>query len=123
MEERVGVAELTLGVNSYRELCSLHFDYLTKTTVEDVISTVSDHAANYATKLVQQIKEAVIKDVQSRYNFALETISYLSYQFIVCQFNFKIRFILYNIKFIVNNPNLIFMDLYNSIIVSIYRIY
>ncbi|XP_011646483.1 exosome complex component rrp45 isoform X1 [Pogonomyrmex barbatus] len=67
-EERVGVAELTLGMNSYRELCSLHFDYLTKTmTIEDVISVVSNDAANYATKLVQQIKEAVIKDVQSRY--------------------------------------------------------
>ncbi|XP_077254855.1 exosome complex component Rrp45 isoform X1 [Temnothorax americanus] len=67
-EERVGVAELTLGVNSYRELCSLHFDYLTKTmTIEDVISAVSNHAANYATNLVNQIKEAVIKDVQSRY--------------------------------------------------------
>lgn len=67
-EERVGVAELTLGVNSYRELCSLHFDYLTKTmTIEDVISAVSNHAANYATKLVNQIKDAVIKDVQSRY--------------------------------------------------------
>jgi len=67
-EERVGVAELTLGINSYRELCSLHFDYLTKTmTIEDVISAVSNHAANYVTKLVQQIKEAVIKDVQSRY--------------------------------------------------------
>jgi len=104
MEERVGVAELTLSMNSYRELCSLH--YLTKTTVEDVISAVSDHAANYATKLVQQIKEAVIKDVQSRYNFSLETISYLCH-FIVYQFNFKI--IYYNIKFIVNR-NLIFMD-------------
>ncbi|KAG5310904.1 EXOS9 protein, partial [Acromyrmex insinuator] len=68
IEEKVGVAELTLGVNSYRELCSLHFDYLTKTmTVKDVISAVSNDAANYATKLVQQIKEAVIKDVQSRY--------------------------------------------------------
>ncbi|KYQ49815.1 Exosome complex exonuclease RRP45 [Trachymyrmex zeteki] len=68
IEEKVGVAELTLGVNSYRELCSLHFDYLTKTmTVKDVISAVSNDAANYAIKLVQQIKEAVIKDVQSRY--------------------------------------------------------
>lgn len=67
-EERVGVAELTFGVNSYRELCSLHFDYLMKTmTIEDVISAVSDHAANYATKLVNQIKEAVIKDVHLRY--------------------------------------------------------
>lgn len=70
IEERVGVAELTLGMNSYRELCSLHFDYLTKTmTVEDVISAVSNHAANYATKLVQEIKEAVTKDVQSRYEY------------------------------------------------------
>ncbi|KAL0126112.1 hypothetical protein PUN28_004914 [Cardiocondyla obscurior] len=67
-EEKVGVAELTLGMNSYRELCSLHFDYLTKTmTIKDVISNVSNHAADYATKLVQHIKEAVIKDVQSRY--------------------------------------------------------
>jgi len=72
IEEKVGVAELTLGVNSYRELCSLHFDYLTKTMiVKDVISAVSNDAANYATKLVQQIKEAVIKDVQSRYDFTL----------------------------------------------------
>ncbi|XP_014472954.1 PREDICTED: exosome complex component rrp45 isoform X2 [Dinoponera quadriceps] len=67
-EERVGVARLTLGVNSYRELCSLHFDYLTKTmTVEDVISAVSNHAATYAAKLVQQIKETVTEDIQSRY--------------------------------------------------------
>lgn len=69
MEEKVGVARLTLGVNSYRELCSLHFDYLTKTTtVEDVISTVSDDAANYASKLVQQIREIVANDVQARYD-------------------------------------------------------
>jgi len=69
IEEKVGVAELTLGMNSYRELCSLHFDYLTKTMIiEDVISAVSSHAADYATKLVQQIKNAVIKDVQSRYS-------------------------------------------------------
>lgn len=68
IEERVGVAELTLGMNSYRELCSLHFDYLTKTMkVEDVISAVSSHAANYAETLVRQIREAVARDVQSRY--------------------------------------------------------
>ncbi|EZA56904.1 hypothetical protein DMN91_000999 [Ooceraea biroi] len=67
-EERIGVAELTFGMNSYRELCSLHFDYLTKTMIiEDAISAVSSHAANYAAKLVQQIKDVVIKDVQSRY--------------------------------------------------------
>lgn len=78
IEERVGVAELTLGMNSYRELCSLHFDYLTKTmTIEDVISAVSNHAANYATKLVQDIKEAVAKDVQSRYEYNLKFIIFL----------------------------------------------
>lgn len=67
-EERIGVAQLTLGINSYRELCSLHFDYLTKTMIiEDVISAVSNDAANYAATLVQQIKDAVMKDVQARY--------------------------------------------------------
>ncbi|KAL6436608.1 hypothetical protein ACFW04_004815 [Cataglyphis niger] len=85
IEERVGVAELTLGMNSYRELCSLHFDYLTKTmTVEDVISAVSNHAANYATKLVQEIKEAVIKDVQSRYEYYIYV-----YRFNIVLFSFK----------------------------------
>lgn len=85
-EERVGVAELTLGMNSYGELCSLHFDYLTKTMrIEDVISAVSNHAANYAMKLVQQIKEAVIKDVQSRYDFMLLSINniYIVYNFLI----------------------------------------
>ncbi|KZC12220.1 Exosome complex component RRP45 [Dufourea novaeangliae] len=69
LEERVGVAQLTLGMNSYREVCSLHFNYLMKTmTVEDVISAVSNYAANYAAKLVKQIKEAVTHDVEARYN-------------------------------------------------------
>ncbi|XP_054015159.1 uncharacterized protein LOC128896046 isoform X2 [Hylaeus anthracinus] len=68
LEERVGVAQLTLGVNSYREVCSLHFNYLTKTmTVEDVISAVSSYAANYAAELLKQIKEAVAYDVEARY--------------------------------------------------------
>ena len=68
LEERVGVAQLTLGINSYREVCSLHFNYLMKTmTVQDVISAVSSYAANYATDLIQQIKEAVARDVEARY--------------------------------------------------------
>lgn len=68
LEERIGVAQLTLGINSYRELCSLHFNYLTKTmTVEDVISAVSSYATNYAVQLVQQIKETVFSDINARY--------------------------------------------------------
>lgn len=71
-EERVGVAQLTLGVNSYQELCSLHFDYLTKTlTVEDVISVASNHAAKYAIDLIEQIKEAVVKDISLRYHLSI----------------------------------------------------
>ncbi|XP_014608030.1 PREDICTED: exosome complex component RRP45 isoform X2 [Polistes canadensis] len=69
MEERVGVAQLTLGVNSYTELCSLHFDYLTKTlTVEDVISIASSYAAKHATQLIQQIKDVVAKDISLRFS-------------------------------------------------------
>ncbi|XP_076624317.1 exosome complex component Rrp45 isoform X1 [Colletes latitarsis] len=68
LEERVGVAQLTLGINSYREVCSMHFNYLTKTmTVEDVISAVSNYAANYAAELLKQIREAVTYDVEARY--------------------------------------------------------
>ncbi|XP_043672165.1 exosome complex component RRP45 isoform X3 [Vespula pensylvanica] len=69
IEEKVAVAQLTLGVNSYKELCSLHFDYLTKTlTVEDVISVASNHVAKYAINLIKQIKEAVVKDISLRYS-------------------------------------------------------
>lgn len=68
VEERVGVAHLTLGINSYSEICSLDFNYLTKTmTIEDVIAAVSHHAVKYASKLIQQIKESVAQDVQARY--------------------------------------------------------
>lgn len=68
MEERVGVAQLTMGINSYREVCSLHFDYLTETTLAvDVIPTVSDFAAYYASQLTTLIKDVVQKDVQARY--------------------------------------------------------
>lgn len=72
LEERVGVAQLTLGINSYKEVCSLHFNYLTKTmTVEDVISAVSYYAANYAATLLKQIKEAVIHDVEARFTLQI----------------------------------------------------
>ncbi|XP_066593997.1 exosome complex component RRP45 isoform X2 [Prorops nasuta] len=69
LEERVGVAQLTLGLNSYRELCCLHFDYLTKTMkIEDVVSAVSNKAANHAYELITYIKNIVAKDVNARYN-------------------------------------------------------
>lgn len=67
LEERVGVAQLTMGINSYREICSLHFDYLTETTLAvDVIPTVSNYAAYYAGQLTTMIKETVQRDVEAR---------------------------------------------------------
>ena len=67
LEERVGVAQLTMGINSYREVCSLHFDYLTETTLAvDVIPTVSNYAAYYAGQLTTLIKETVQRDVEAR---------------------------------------------------------
>lgn len=68
LEERVGVAQLTMGINSYREVCCLHFDYLIETTLAvDVIPTVSDFAAYYASQLTSLIKEVVQKDIKARY--------------------------------------------------------
>ncbi|XP_046747881.1 exosome complex component RRP45 isoform X1 [Diprion similis] len=69
MEERVGASQLTLGLNSYRELCSLQLCYLGKTSVTaDVVPSISPHAANYANKLVMQIRNAAQQDVQAKYN-------------------------------------------------------
>ena len=67
LEERVGVAQLTMGINSYREVCTLYFDYLTETTLAvDVIPSVSEFAAYYASQLTNMIKEVVQKDVEAR---------------------------------------------------------
>ncbi|XP_015126288.1 exosome complex component RRP45 [Diachasma alloeum] len=67
-EERLGVTQLTLGLNAYRELCCLHFDHTTISKVStDVLSLVMKDAINYATNLVRQIKETVRIDVEARY--------------------------------------------------------
>ncbi|KAK0162512.1 hypothetical protein PV327_006285 [Microctonus hyperodae] len=69
LEERLGVAQLTMGLNSYRELCCLHFDHTTRSGVAtDVVSTVMNNAANYAVDLLKQIRESVKIDVKARYN-------------------------------------------------------
>ncbi|XP_048511144.1 exosome complex component RRP45 [Athalia rosae] len=68
MEERVGAFQLTLGLNSYRELCSLHLYCLGKASVvDDTVPAVSSHAANYANTIIQQIRKAVQQDIQAKY--------------------------------------------------------
>ncbi|XP_011311379.1 exosome complex component rrp45 [Fopius arisanus] len=67
-EERLGVTQLTLGMNAYREICCLHFDHTTISKVStDVLSLVMKDAVSHATQLVRQIKETVKIDVQARY--------------------------------------------------------
>lgn len=67
LEERVGSAILSLCVNSYREVCSIYFDYIEYTSlVADVIPSVSNFAANYANELVREIKAIVKEDVEAK---------------------------------------------------------
>lgn len=68
VEERVGIAQLMMGVNSYRELCSLHYEYMSQSTkIDDMISAMSNYAADYARDVVQKMKDTVKTDVQARY--------------------------------------------------------
>lgn len=69
IEERLGVTQLTLGLNAYREMCCLHFDHTTRSRVStDILSNVMNKAANCAVNLVKKIKDIVKTDVQTRYN-------------------------------------------------------
>ncbi|XP_058806814.1 exosome complex component RRP45 isoform X2 [Phymastichus coffea] len=68
LEERVGSAILSLCVNSYREVCSLFFDYIEYTSlVADVVPSVSNFAANYAYELIKEIKAIVKEDIEAKY--------------------------------------------------------
>lgn len=67
LEERLGVTQLTLALNSYREMCCLHFDHTARSRVStDIVSLVMNDAANCAIELVKKIKEIVKIDVQTR---------------------------------------------------------
>ncbi|XP_014211112.1 exosome complex component RRP45 [Copidosoma floridanum] len=68
LEERVGAAIFTLSLNAYREVCSINFDYIEYTSlVADVVPSVSNFAANYASELIREIKELVRQDVEAKY--------------------------------------------------------
>lgn len=56
-----------MSINSYREVCSLFFDYIEYTSlVADVVPSVSNFAANYAYELIREIKELVKQDVEAK---------------------------------------------------------
>lgn len=66
LEEGVADAFLSIGINSYKELCGLHLGGKADLT-PDVILKTSNRAATRSGIVVQQIKEAVEADNQKRY--------------------------------------------------------
>lgn len=65
LEERVAEAQLTLGVNAYRELCGVHLVGSTQSG-PDVVRQCANKAADRAVHVVKQIKEAIAKDSEAR---------------------------------------------------------
>ncbi|KAF7280504.1 exosome complex component Rrp45 [Rhynchophorus ferrugineus] len=65
LEEGVAEAFLTIGLNSYKELCGLHLGGNARLATKDILET-SSKAAKRATELVAIIKNAVEKDTQDR---------------------------------------------------------
>lgn len=65
LEESVAEAYLAVGLNSYRELCGLHFGG--KAQVEaKLILDITKKAAERAATVVQLIKESIEKDSKAR---------------------------------------------------------
>ncbi|KAF4524684.1 hypothetical protein B566_EDAN009528, partial [Ephemera danica] len=65
LEERVAEAQLTLGVNAYRELCGV---YLVGSTPNgpEVVRKCGNKAASRSVEVVAQIKQAIAKDNEAR---------------------------------------------------------
>lgn len=65
MEERVAEGNLVFGLNSYRELCGIHFGGITLTSSELLLQCAT-RGAKRAKFVVDLIKEALQKDEASR---------------------------------------------------------
>lgn len=68
MEEKVADSLLLLSVNSYREICGMHFEGVPLPSA-DVVIKCSRNAVNTASHLVKQIKKALSDDLEKRYQF------------------------------------------------------
>lgn len=66
MEEKRSEATVVFGLNSYRELCGLHFGGITLASLELIIKC-ANQGAKRANAIVQQIKQALEEDQQKRY--------------------------------------------------------
>lgn len=65
LEERVAEANLVFGLNSYRELCGLHFGGVTMTSSQLLLKCAT-RGAKHAMQVVTQIKEALRLDEELR---------------------------------------------------------
>ncbi|KAK7605301.1 hypothetical protein V9T40_007159 [Parthenolecanium corni] len=65
LEEKVADSLLLLSVNSYREICGMHFEGAPLPS-SDVVIKCSRNAVNTATHLVKQIKKALSDDLEKR---------------------------------------------------------
>lgn len=65
LEEKRSEANLVFGLNSYRELCGLHFGGITLASLEQLIKC-ANNGAKRANTVVKQIKAAIEADEQRR---------------------------------------------------------
>lgn len=65
LEERVAEANLVFGLNSYRELCGLHFGGVTMTSSQLLLKCAT-RGAKHAMQVVVQVKEALRLDEELR---------------------------------------------------------
>lgn len=67
LEEGVADTHITICLNAYKELCGLHLGGKAELTM-DVILGITKKAAKRAETVITQIKEALEKDKESRFN-------------------------------------------------------
>lgn len=67
LEERRSEATVVFGINSYRELCGLHFGGITLASLEMIVKC-ANQGAKRANAMVQQIKAALEADEKRRLN-------------------------------------------------------
>lgn len=67
LEERVAEANLVFGLNSYRELCGLHFGGITMTSSQ-LLLKCANRGARQAKHIVNMVKEALKRDEEGRAN-------------------------------------------------------
>lgn len=65
LEERVAEANLVFGLNSYRELCGLHFGGVTMTSSQ-LLLKCANRGARQAKHIVNMVKEALKRDEEAR---------------------------------------------------------